>query len=575
MLNRLSHLTNWNPLRGLTLPQMVSRIEQGERGDFSHLQWTYRFIEKRNPTVRGIKKKLLGALGRLDWDIKQRSDSVVFDQALADRQEKLLREAYEKISNLKKALAHPALADFRGYAHLEKIYAGSLAKKLRLRDPQDHRLAGLEKLDPWTVVELRPVPQWHFNNDGLGTDWRYDADAQPGPSHGVDLNTRDWIIHEAEDPASEIFSICHLGQETTDADWDAFMETYAVPAIFIIGPPNVAKDKEKEYQSTAEQIVGDGRGYLPNGSTVSGVDAPGGHSEVFEKRLRWLQELMVLAGTGGVLTMLSGNTGIGKGPADEHEDTWLDIAANVAGLISETLQEQFDDPLLDRETPGQPHLAYFELKKPEKTKDASAVLTDAKTAADAGYEMEEGELSEKSGYTLRRAGGVATGAQNLTAAGAANAATGEVSKQKSEVSGAAAAEPVAAAAAGTATAAPAVADAVNPKPSMAGEAKPGLVEAALADEIDVDARTFAPVKPYLDKIVELVNSGAAPVDVVKAIEEAIAAVPDLLGMLDVAAMTDAIEKATGTAAVQGVRDAISARSQKSEVRSQNVQKGAP
>ncbi|MCS6248684.1 MAG: hypothetical protein H2173_14515, partial [Opitutus sp.] len=37
----------FNPLRSLTFQRAVSLLEEGERGAYAELQWTYRFIEKR------------------------------------------------------------------------------------------------------------------------------------------------------------------------------------------------------------------------------------------------------------------------------------------------------------------------------------------------------------------------------------------------------------------------------------------------------------------------------------------------------------------------------------------------
>ena len=65
-------------------------------------------------------------------------------RTLAARQAAFLRDAYERIENLREAVQFLALAEFRGYAHLEK----------------NHDARG-------RVSELRPVPQWFWAR--LGT----------------------------------------------------------------------------------------------------------------------------------------------------------------------------------------------------------------------------------------------------------------------------------------------------------------------------------------------------------------------------------------------------------------------
>ncbi len=55
---------NWraqyNPLRGLTLRKSCHMLEAGERGNYARLQWLYRFVEKRNSTLRAVVQRRQG-----------------------------------------------------------------------------------------------------------------------------------------------------------------------------------------------------------------------------------------------------------------------------------------------------------------------------------------------------------------------------------------------------------------------------------------------------------------------------------------------------------------------------------
>ena len=76
-------------------------------------------------------------------------------------------------------------------------------------------------------------------------------------------------------------------------------------------------------------------------------------------------------------------------------------------MLSEVFQRQFDAPLLREFFPGEPIVAYFEFAPPAGS-EVSRVVQDAAMLAKAGYEVERGELSEKTGYQLetqRRTGG--------------------------------------------------------------------------------------------------------------------------------------------------------------------------
>ena len=94
-LKNLQRSTNWraqyNPLRGLTMPMLVAMLEAGERGDYARLQWLYRFIEKRNPTLRAVLQRRQGSLTKLDWDVRLGAGRGGDPRALAARQAAVLR----------------------------------------------------------------------------------------------------------------------------------------------------------------------------------------------------------------------------------------------------------------------------------------------------------------------------------------------------------------------------------------------------------------------------------------------------------------------------------------------------
>jgi len=105
----------------------------------------------------------------------------------------------------------------------------------------------------------------------------------------------------------------------------------------------------------------------------------------------------VLAGTGGRLTMLTADKGgLGNGPALEHAAAFDEIAQAEARKINAILQKDFDRVELAAEFPGQPVLAYFELRMCDAT-ETSQVVNDAATLATAGYRVDAAWLSETTG----------------------------------------------------------------------------------------------------------------------------------------------------------------------------------
>jgi hypothetical protein len=379
-MNPLKELSQHNPLRGLTHSRLVMLLEHGEEGQYGELAWLYRFVEKRDPVVRAVKRRLLSALGKLDWSIKV-VDQEGIDTGLADKQEKALRAAYDRIVNLPEALRFfSGLAELRGFAHLEKIYRGGTGT------------------DAWDVTELRPVEQWFWLRDGVYGPWRYNATAREWAS-GTPIRREHWVIREVDDPADEIFARLYLTKSTNDKDWDGFLERYGIPSPFIEGPPNVPTEKEAEYRDTAEAIASDGGGYLPNGAKVHFASPPGSSVGVFRERLEYLDGQIVVAGTSGKLSILNEATGMGSGNAEVHERVFNDLADAIAMQASGEMQRQFDAPLLARLFPGQPVLAYFEYARQEED-DTRAHFEVAKLAYDAGLRVDAEELSERTGYKL-------------------------------------------------------------------------------------------------------------------------------------------------------------------------------
>ena len=388
--------SNYNPLRGLTIQRAVSLLEMGERGASADLMWTYRYAERRHPTLRGLKARRLSAIKRLDWNIKTRPEEELptgSTQAQADAQALWLRQRYEAIDNLRAAICFLALAEFRGFSHLEKQVLGSqfaVPGSTANPEPRTPQL-------PSEINHLELVDQWFWCRDGLYGDWQYNEAAASGRITGLPVNPDNFLIREVEDPISEIALLCFVRAGLADKDWDAFIEIYGIPKPVVIMPPNIPAGKESEYKSASESIADGQIGALPNGSDAKWPTEARG-TQPFLDRLKRLDEQLVLAGTGGLLTMLT-EAGSGTLAGNAHQDTFHEIAIAEALAISEIFQKQFDAAALAEKFPGQPILAYFELAAKEET-DPEQIIKDAKELSLAGYRMDVDELSEKTGYTL-------------------------------------------------------------------------------------------------------------------------------------------------------------------------------
>ena len=370
----------YNPLRGMNLARLMALLDAGERGQYADLQWFYHFMERSDPMVCSVMQRRRAVLLSCDWDIRKTSDVrrktlnvAKEDAVLADEQAAFLREAYDRVENLRDAVSFLFTGFFRGFGHLEKHYAPS----------------GL-------VTRLEPVEQWFWVRDGMYGAWEYNENAVSGRNRGSAIDPANFVILDTV-PIDRLLALQYLGRTLTQKDWDSFLEVYGIPSVFLVGPPNTPDSKAAEYQTIAEQLISDGRGYLPYGSDIKYVNG-GGNRPPFRERLEYLDRQITLVATGGLLTMLT-EPGSGTLAGNAHTDTFLQIARSDAAMVSEVMQKHFDLSLLSEFFPGQPVHAYFEFA-PSTGSEVSRVVADAETLARAGVSIDLDELSEKTGYKL-------------------------------------------------------------------------------------------------------------------------------------------------------------------------------
>jgi len=376
----------YNPLRGLNVQRAVTMLEQHQRGEFADPCWAYYFIECTDPDLFALCERRESALLELNWHVvpmvnrwsKIDKRAAKFDKALADDQIACLSESYERIDNLYESIRHMSSSSFRGFAHCEK-YRNSAGE-----------IAHLETVDQWNMVRDLLKGPWKYNPDAITA--RYES--LPAEN---EIDPKDWIIRESRRHIDRIGLVKFIRANLSEKDWDAFIEIYGIPNGVVIGPSNVPPEKENEYAGSAKDIAEGGSGYLPNGSTYVPNQGPRG-TNPFKPRLDYLTEKLILAGTGGLLTMLA-QSGSGTLAGSAHQETFEKIARAEARKISEIYQGSIDGEILDKQFPGKPRLCYFEIAANDEL-DPEKIVKHALTLRQAGYKMDIAQLSEKTGYVL-------------------------------------------------------------------------------------------------------------------------------------------------------------------------------
>jgi hypothetical protein len=121
-------------------------------------------------------------------------------------------------------------------------------------------------------------------------------------------------------------------------------------------------------------------------------------NQPFQPRLEWLQKQLVLAGTGGLLTVLA-ESGSGTLAGSVHEQAFRQIGRGLARRVSEAFQRQLDKPLLTRAFPGKPVQAYFELKARQEKNVGDFVAHVVQLAAQ-GYKISAEQVAQETGYDI-------------------------------------------------------------------------------------------------------------------------------------------------------------------------------
>ena len=402
---RLRMREGMDPVRGLTPERVRSMITGVTRGEFAGLMWLlaapYMGVESQDADLLALCERRTSALEEMDWEIHTVDPKTAgYDATLAAEQEAALRETYERLDNLGALVGHLALSAVRGVSLAEKELNA------------DGSIARIAIVQPWNLARAGVNGAWYYNpeakdvtGDILGDDWKFD--------------TRLLIARTAPRPLAAIALHKFVREALCDRDWDSFVEIYGVPGGVVVGPPNIPPDGEKDFEEAATAIAKGGSGYLPNGSAYHANAAPSGGSP-HEARMAFLQRKLILAGTGGQLTMLSSSTGLNSDQAAQHAEVFRQIARKDGRQIGELLNRSIDRDVLDKAFPARPRLAYWRLELNEE-QDAGAAVERIAKLSTAGYRVSPQTVKEASGYEVTVVGRPAdTGADARATSVAAN-----------------------------------------------------------------------------------------------------------------------------------------------------------
>ena len=378
---RVSYIEQTNPLRGLSPARVVAVLEASQRGELAELMWLYHIIEQSDPDLLALVERRSAAVCEMDWSI-----GVAQGAQTEDGSADVLRAAYDRIENLQEAIAHLALASFRGFSICQ------------LQDADGAPAA------PGAATRIACLPHWCFVRDGLSGPFKWNPEARRAgfdgvPGEALDPERDRLLIRTVGRPIDRVALVKFVRANFAQKAWADYIEKVAQDGVFVIEPPNVDETKRGEFASSARDAAEGGGGTLPHGSSIEFANVSRGLAP-YDSYMRFLREQLVMAGTGGLLTMISEPTGIGGGATGAHAEAFKTIARKEAREISEVFQRYFDTPLLRAVFPGERPRAYFTIAYREET-DVGALIDQAVKLATV-FDLDPAEWSEKTGFALSR-----------------------------------------------------------------------------------------------------------------------------------------------------------------------------
>ena len=375
-----------NPLWNITSRQAQMIYDFARSGNFAQLEYLYNEIENCSPVFSVCVTRRCSALSELDWQVVQSDQRLNrnADAALVKEQIECVETAMAKIDNLPEALEHFALSAFRGFS-IVSVWRGA-----------DGMPTHLECLDQWNVCRDYRNGKWLWNPGAVSF-----MNPTLGQCNLPEIPKEDSVAvtrkRQIDWPAMKVF----LREAIGERDWGRFLETYGLPPVIITMPEFTSKEDQEAYVEAAAAVFEGRSGVVPHDSEVNFASESRGVNP-FTEFIEHQMKLFVLMATGGTLTSLS-EAGSGTLAGNAQMDVWRQIVRADVRIVSNAINKQLCEGVIkaQKDFKGKPVLAEFRLN-PEPQMTADQILDLAGKAASAGLELDEKEISQICGFTVRK-----------------------------------------------------------------------------------------------------------------------------------------------------------------------------
>lgn len=363
------------PLDYMSVDTIRRCLQDCQLGAYAEQQWIWEQMEQYDPMLLTCLTKRDDALSKYSWSITVKPDLDDRDSLLAESQQRTINDLCNAIVNMDEAITALSQASRRHYKFLQP-YADS------------------------DGLHLLPVDNWLMCRDGYRGPWGYNPNAQFGRYRGEALPVPldDLILRLHPRPIDMPAQMLVLNRSTTLAQWDVFLERLGTPPAFFKLPADCSDELRQLYIQASVRMMSAATGVIDNSADIVTVPVSQTSVDLFDRRYKVATEEIAMLTTAGKLTVMT-ESGSGTLAGGAQADGFAAWAAGEASNIASVLTAQLVNRVLDEYHPGQPHLVNFTLSCIDKTTPDKEIANAAALRA-AGYDIDDAELSERSGWQV-------------------------------------------------------------------------------------------------------------------------------------------------------------------------------
>lgn len=501
-----------NPTLGLTPKMLEVQLTQFARGRISPLARTMEWVEEHDPMTTSVAEKAKAAVTRHGYEVIKKQNLDKADDAVAEQQQQVLQNFYD---NLEAGDAEDE-DDAGGLRLLLKQMMKAFGQRYAV-----HHLIW-KPSSTGLGLETKLVPLYYFENgtgrmrfvrDGGLFDDGTDFSELGGPSA--------WMVSKGRG-ASLAGVICWLFSNMPTLDLVTYCSRHGMPGF--LGKTASQKDTP-EWQQMVQAVysmAAEFAGVVNGQDSIEVIDMKGGGSEPYTPLIEMMHRLLAILWRGADLSTLSKGGGVG---ASVQDDETAALDEDNAVWLSETLNRNITKRVIEYHF-GEGAAVLVELQvKIAQADDTRLKLRVVTEIADRGgqvpmsyvrNEFQIPEAGEGEDVLQPRRNGAAPGAQETSSQTRAEQNQATVPNETEQ-----------------------------------------LLTHALAEAVGVVPETLSPVEDVIKRMADLgADESITEEEFLDAMEDLVLVLPEFFDADGSALLAEALERAMGTGAIQGVRASL-------------------